>query len=215
MTKCGREKPTVSVQNRYTRSTLKTSRPLRHTGFDIQGAHLGYVKRLLEIIDALDPKVSDDRDTIAKLLTAMAGGYQLSNEEREKGQAALNRVLKGLRSGAPAAKNSHELMFASKSIENLLALEELRSKGASDPGYRDRKMGENLVWLANEFYSGRKIIVWAASMHVARNVETISRKGNFSYRGLMSMGDGVHQQLGTAVYTIAFTAYRGQAGTRA
>jgi erythromycin esterase-like protein len=126
----------------YTRSTLKTSRPLRHTGFDIQGAHLGYVKRLLEIIDALDPKAgSSERETLAKLLTAMAGGYQLSNEEREKGQAALNRLLKDLRSGAPAAKNSRELMFASKSIENLMALEEFRSKGASDPGYRDRKMG--------------------------------------------------------------------------
>jgi erythromycin esterase len=197
----------------YTRSTLKTSRPLHHTGFDIQGAHLGYVKRLFEFADAVDPKLGDERDTIARLLTAMGGqSYQPSREEREKGRTALNRVLEGLRRGAPTAKNSRESIFFSKSIENLLALEELRSKGASDPGYRDGKMGENLVWLANEFYRGRKIIVWAASMHVVRNVETISRQSNFIYRGLVTMGDVVRQQLGTAAYTIAFTAYRGQAG---
>jgi hypothetical protein len=99
----------------YTRSTLRTSRPLRHTGFAIRGAHLGYLKRLFEFMDTLDPKVGsdDDRDRITKLLAGMGSPYHPSHEQREKGRAALSRVLDGVRSRGPAAKNSRKIMFFS------------------------------------------------------------------------------------------------------
>lgn len=38
---------------------------------------------------------------------------------------------------------------------------------------RDRQMGKNFVWLARERYAHRKIIVWAATFHNARNVRTV------------------------------------------
>ncbi len=35
----------------------------------------------------------------------------------------------------------------------------------SDNNNRDLAMGETLVWLADEYCRGKKIIVWAASFH--------------------------------------------------
>jgi erythromycin esterase-like protein len=39
--------------------------------------------------------------------------------------------------------------------------------------HRDRQMADNVIWLLNERYKGKKIIVWAANMHVVKNYSTI------------------------------------------
>jgi erythromycin esterase len=75
-------------------------------------------------------------------------------------------------------------------------------------------MADNLIWLANEYYAGRKIIVWAASfhlMHDAPGIVPVDDK-TLSYKTTVPMGHVVKQKLGPAVYTIAFTAFSGKAG---
>jgi erythromycin esterase-like protein len=74
-------------------------------------------------------------------------------------------------------------------------------------------MGENLVWLANERYKGRRIIVWAAAFHTLHNPSAIKLdSGGFSYEGVVTMGQVAHKSLNDAIYTIAFTAAEGKAG---
>lgn len=71
-------------------------------------------------------------------------------------------------------------------------------------------MGENLIWLANEWYKGKKMIVWAASMHVTRGAAAIdTRMPTLNYKEYRTMGQVVHESLGRAAYTITFTAYGG------
>ena len=41
---------------------------------------------------------------------------------------------------------------------------------------RDIQMGINLAWLADEYYAGRKIIVWAASRHIAHDLQRIDTR---------------------------------------
>jgi len=202
----------------YARSTLKTSRPLRQTGFDMQfwysgagGSLESYPKRLFGLFDRLDPGLASpaDRKTVADLRAALrdAGTYKPTKEDREKNRAAIERLTAALRNKAASVKDAREVRFFLKTLENLSALEELRATSNYD---RDRKMGENLVWLANEWYAGRKIIVWAASLHVARNYGSIARlTPELSYDDFVTMGQVVHEQLGKAVYTVGFTAYRG------
>lgn len=202
----------------YARSTLKTSRPLRQTGFDMQfwwsgagGSLESYPKRLFGLFDRLDPGLASpaDRKTVADLRAALrdAGTYKPTKEDREKNRAAIERLTAALRNKAASVKDAREIRFFLKTLEDLSALEELRA--TSNYEFRDRKMGENLVWLANEWYAGRKIIVWAASLHVARNVGSIDTlTPKFSYDHFVSMGQVVHEQLGKAVYTVGFTAYR-------
>lgn len=202
----------------YARSTLKTGRPLRQTGFDMQfwwsgagGSAGSYPNRLFELFDRLDPGLasSADRKTIAALRAALrdAGTYKPTKEDREKNRAAIERLTSALRDKAASVEDAAEIRFFLKTLEDLAALEELRA--TSNYEFRDRKMAENLVWLANDWYAGRKIIVWGASVHLARNTATIDRlKEGARYDQFVNMGEVVHQQLGKEVYTVGFTAYR-------
>lgn len=78
---------------------------------------------------------------------------------------------------------------------------------------RDEQMGRNLIWLADVAYPKRRLIVWAASFHIVRNIETIEVIGDPGfYDGLTTMGQVVWDELGNDVYTLGFTAYEGTAG---
>ena len=78
---------------------------------------------------------------------------------------------------------------------------------------RDRQMAENLIWLAREFYPKRKIIVWAASMHLARNASSITPlTPGLSYRNTVPMGHLVHEALGDEIFSVGFTAGSGEFG---
>jgi erythromycin esterase len=81
---------------------------------------------------------------------------------------------------------------------------------------RDGQMGRNLVWLANRRYPGRKIVVWAATFHAARNlraIETEMASLRELYRGMVVMGEVAREALGEEMYTLGFTAYEGAMAT--
>ena len=81
---------------------------------------------------------------------------------------------------------------------------------------RDPQMAKNLAWLAREAYPKRKLIIWAASLHVARNPPTIQRLDNYKpadhYREMPTMGGAAWKVLGKESYTLAFIAAEGEAG---
>lgn len=89
--------------------------------------------------------------------------------------------------------------------------------GPPDEGgpIRDEQMGRNLVWLANERYPGKKIIVWAATFHNARNVRRLDPGLNSPhlkkrYATYVPMGEVAHRTLGGQMYSLGFTAARGK-----
>ncbi len=76
-------------------------------------------------------------------------------------------------------------------------------------------MGRNLVWLANERYPGKKIIVWAATFHNTRNVRRLDPGLNSPhlkkrYAAYVPMGEVAHRTLGDQMYSLGFTAARGK-----
>ena len=79
--------------------------------------------------------------------------------------------------------------------------------------YRDIQMGKNLLWIVNN-NPGKKIIVWAATYHIMRNLRSIQYSGIYSevYKNVTTMGDVVYNGLGNKSYTIGFTAYQGYWG---
>jgi erythromycin esterase len=81
---------------------------------------------------------------------------------------------------------------------------------------RDEQMGRNLVWHAKENYPSRKIIVWAATYHNIRNLSRIKSPSNHTvnpnWADMTTMGEVAHDSLGSDVYSIGFTAYKGTYG---
>jgi erythromycin esterase len=72
---------------------------------------------------------------------------------------------------------------------------------------RDPQMARNLAWLAREYFPGRKIIVWAANVHVLRHIYRLSQN---PAEMVTVMGQGVWEVFGNRSFVIAATAYSGQ-----
>jgi erythromycin esterase len=84
---------------------------------------------------------------------------------------------------------------------------------AESTAVRDRQMGKNLVWLARKRYPNRKIIVWAATFHNARNVRTIETsdaKLRRFYATDTPMGEVAKNALGKELYSLGVTSYDGE-----
>ncbi len=77
---------------------------------------------------------------------------------------------------------------------------------------RDVQMGKNLIWLANERYPKQKIIVWAATGHIARALPTIKTsdpKYARLYAGWTPMGEIARKKLGNELYALGFISHEG------
>ncbi len=79
---------------------------------------------------------------------------------------------------------------------------------------RDRRMGDNLVFLANEVYPDRKLIVWAATFHGVYDLRAIMPPFNpRMYETMFAAGNTAHTELGDDLYHIAFVAEGGEVRT--
>ncbi|SES81004.1 erythromycin esterase family protein [Hymenobacter actinosclerus] len=74
---------------------------------------------------------------------------------------------------------------------------------------RDRQMGANLIYLQQELYKGKKVIVWAASSHLTYNGTNIARA---FYQNNLRLGDCIKREYGDKYYNIGFTGHKGKIG---
>ncbi len=211
--------PFVTPVFEYARSTYKTSRPLRMTGFDIQYSSPNPSlrgERAFTFLAEFRPDLATEENRKA-IQDLIVGSYPPREAERQKRLAILDQILASF--GRSQTVQSRDFKFYRKVFQNIAAFDQQRWMSPSQPppveadNFRDQKMGENLVWLAQEWYPNEKIIVWAANSHILRKtakIDTMTKA--FRYEERITMGDITHQSLGKAVYTIGFTAYAGEFG---
>ncbi len=89
-----------------------------------------------------------------------------------------------------------------------------RSRGGPEAtNARDAQMADNLIWLADQHYKDRKVIVWAATFHLIRNAPKLKAlKARVDYANTVPMGHRVAKHFGNSCYTLGFTAYEGEIG---
>ncbi|KQW87820.1 hypothetical protein ASC94_25315 [Massilia sp. Root418] len=86
-------------------------------------------------------------------------------------QAAFRQHAAALRAAlcqaVPAAPSAGFWCQAVKSVEAQAA-----SYWSADHDYqRDNQMGDNTIWLADKLYPGRKVVIWAHTVHTARGFQ--------------------------------------------
>jgi erythromycin esterase len=216
----------------YLGKSARGDRPLELCGFDCQFTAAASRKHLLADVKAvlaqLDEAAIDPaaRATLLEALEALVKGDKgpapAVQERQRKALAAFSRALAAAKpsAGLPAA----ELAFWRQLAASTTAQAELHWF-AERPGkidyigqtnLRDPQMARNLLWLAREAYPRRKIIVWAASLHLMRNPATVRPLKKLPadyYRDVVTMGHEVWKALGRETYTLAFVAAEGEAGT--
>jgi erythromycin esterase len=208
----------------YLKATQGTESPIAFCGFDCQFSAVPAEQAtafILAFFDRLDPKLlSNEQQTkIAILIQHLHDGSAEGAALQQVDE--IERLLKALDEKSAAALAAHgprETAFMRTVLKNLMTLSTMqREQGKTGPeatNRRDAAMADNLVWLANDYYAGRKIIVWAASFHLMHDAPGIVPVENklLNYASTVPMGHVVKQKLGPAAYTIAFTAFSGKAG---
>ncbi len=203
----------------YARKCAGSKTPLEIAGFDIQPsgtASKSYPDFVEEVLGegAIDEETSD---AFAALNTAVRSPNKDASPKDDEVARVSTAFTKAVAVARAAKKvDPRTLDFVERTLSNWQKQFALRSmllandmEKASD--LRDEAMGSNLVWLANEYFKGRKLIVWAASRHLGRALSKAAppEKPDF-YANMVSMGDVVRRGLGDDAYTLVFTAHHGK-----
>lgn len=212
--------PLLNAVFEYARTTYQSRHPLRMTGFDIQYSGTSTRRTLGErafaFLSHSHPELAtpENRRAVEDLIR---GSFKPVAEEREKRRAVLERITQAL--AISSQKQSREQKFYLKVFQNIADFDQQRWMTPAMPppveadNFRDRKMAENLLWLANEWYPNEKIIVSAANLHILRNPAKIDTQiDSFHYKERLTMGHVLSQSPGSRVYSIGFTAYSGESG---
>ena len=211
----------------YLGEVASSDRPLELAGFDSQftasGSRAAFVSDLEAFLEAegsslpADPRWPGFRATLTGLVDGSHFTVKPPEAEKEGFRAMMTEIREWVGEGAAAEPGSERRFWA-----QMLKSAEAQAEGTwqmdmddmtvQSVRFRDEQMGDNLVWLANDWYRGRKIIVWAATFHNVRNIGKIdSRMPDLDYTKAMTMGHRVWEALGEDVYNLGFTAYQGEA----
>jgi erythromycin esterase len=214
----------------YAHSTLTTDRPIEMAGFDCQFSSRHGPDELASLVSRFcedtDPAILTPDDAASadeavswmlERLGADAGGAPEEVAERRAQVESLLELIEHRRAELAVTHSARDLAFLERALRNLLAYDSFRRQPPTgdprDTNTRDRSMGENLAWLANERYPDRKIIVWAASFHLMRHAHAIeTHDPRLDYSATVTMGQVAHDLLGNDYFSIGFTAYDGTVG---
>lgn len=169
----------------YLKQSLDTPRPLALAGFDPQiSSRIGAAGRpafFQRVIGALDPAyASEVAQFDAQFIDRIQReGPAYARDEEERLVPFYTRLatyledhrdrLMTLLGGDTAPMVAQRVAWSSVKLVQLLRSYHLNPDDTSSQGHmaiRDQAMADNLTFLATELFPGRKIIVWAANIHV-------------------------------------------------
>lgn len=164
----------------------------------------------------------EDRETLARARAANREQTKELLENIADVVAAMDADLKQPNSKLLNYHSPQQVAYTRQCLLSLAAYTRQvdRSTGSKDEeskpennNLRDKAMADNLIFLANTMYSGKKIIVWSASFHNAWAIEGIQWPDvPNAYASTKTMGGYVKEALGPDVYSIMFTAAQGEVG---
>ncbi len=210
----------------YLGRAARSPRPLELCGYDCQltgkASTESLVADLRALVTALTPPAVTEAEwgRIETFAKALLEGKAPEGEDLRAGKAALEALAAALDSPRfSATRPAAERAFWRQVLESLgalpahLAVSERKGIPLADQfNPRDEQGARNMLFLARARYPDRKIVVWAASMHLLRAHPSIeTQRAGFNYRGVRSMGDRLSEALGEEVFTIAFTTGPGEA----
>jgi ankyrin repeat protein/erythromycin esterase-like protein len=196
----------------------KGPQPLELCGFDCQFSAKASRELLVNDVNALWKKLGSatpdagQRAAIVKTLTRLGEWQKPSPKERQEWHNSLAAWGKALETASPSdALTKAELAFWRQFVASTSTAAATHKRWREKNQFvrlmnlRDLQMARNLVWLTQSVYPKRKIIVWAASGHLARN-----SLPNSPSTPSTPMGHQVWNVLGKETYTVAFDSAEGK-----
>jgi erythromycin esterase len=219
----------------YLGQQARGKHPLEICGFDCQFTAQASAKYLPLEIDAFLTKLPPDALSAADRATVVQGCKRMGKPTAglDKAQEAAFAACRKALEAVHASPNlpAEEIAFWRQFMESATALGQaqpaletrLTKSGQSYGNIRDSQMAKNFIWLAQQAFPKRKIIVWAAAFHLMRNQKSVAMvvdsagstaKGSkvLPYTNVRTMGNEMWPALGKETYSIFFTAAKGEFG---
>ena len=206
----------------YLAANANGDHPLELCGFDCQftaaGSRRHLVQDLRRLVDNLEfeSPSSNELEKLYKQLEELLDYEKDVSGIQKEFMSMLDALGKALSKEKPSDRGqAREVQFWIQNLKSIQthAKTKWTRRAAPNINIRDEQMAKNLIWLANDFYKDRKIIVWAASFHILRNPAEIEVPDqSVNYKDTVPMGHHIAEQFGDEVFTVGFTAYEGAAG---
>jgi erythromycin esterase len=213
----------------YIKSSQAGPKPIAMAGFDMQVTADGSMTRFAADLRALaagarDAALRDQASGLAEAAIAARARLFATKFANQADLDALDSAATGLANLVTARRADFagaNPTLMERAIQNMRADAAQRfsaARGATDgprESRRDAANADNLRWLLQSRYPGRKAILWAHNAHVMHafyardfhNVHLTGQPGDMKPTGIF-MADW----LGDRLYTIGITAYDGQEG---
>jgi erythromycin esterase len=215
----------------YVAASAATDRPLEIAGYDPQLTQSASYRHLaddlrewLESIGLAEQFAGDSIlwSGLRRMhhMSARATSLRELQEARPDSAAVapLLALLQVLREAAASRSDEDRSRYWLQVLESAGVYVRMVAMIKADPenwvpfwNLRDEQGGRNLVWLANERYAGRKLIIWLATIHAARNIEDV-QSDDVDYTHVVPTGHHVWQALGREMYTLGMVALEGESG---
>ena len=93
-------------------------------------------------------------------------------------ESAIEKLIEELDS---IESPDRKVSFWSQNLKSIRELARYRTNPKPSDMSRDAQMARNLIWMHQQQFKDRKIIVWAASFHIMRNPASIETRGCLLY----------------------------------
>lgn len=206
----------------YIQKSVNTSHELVLSGFESQ--HSG-VKAKTDLftefenfLESKNPLLKDVAWEIFKrlsLATFNSRDYRPNEEEKKIFFKKISGLKKALKSYPE--NNTHYASSPGFWYRILCSIESQAKRywqlvSGNEVSVRDLEMANNFIWLAEKFFPGRKIIIWAHNGHIAKKTKDIvfdnAGKNGF-YNTFIPMGQTISKHFGKKSYAIGFTGWQG------
>lgn len=208
----------------WLQSILPSNDPVTVTGFESQHTGANSKNSMFEdfesFLKTFDANAIDSSWTVFRqvsVATFSSRAYRPSEKEKQLffGKLAALKLSLAKHEKDPVTKLLQSPGFWFRVVASIesQALRYWEMVQGNEVSYRDKQMAENLIWLAEYAYPGKKIMVWAHNVHVAKQTASlIFAPGNPAQQYFSSftpMGTTVEKHFGTKMYTIGFTSSEG------
>ncbi|MEO6223068.1 MAG: erythromycin esterase family protein [Vicinamibacterales bacterium] len=230
--------PQVADLFAYVGAQATTDHPLALAGFDMQPGSLSRTTLMPEL-DALVARLGIASEVTTPGTAARALALNLvSGKFSPGGQPAPDdgardayfhdlSLLRTRLGAAATSANRREIEFWRQVVSSSLKVYAegvwwTREHGLDDPDWalfnlRDQQGADNLLWLMERRYRGKKVIVWGATVHVMRQAAAIEAtidpaQPRQAYTAMVPMAQYLAQLLGSDLFAIGFTGSEGVHG---
>ncbi|MCY6957657.1 erythromycin esterase family protein [Clostridium brassicae] len=217
---------------KYIKAQSKTQSPLHLAGYDMQATTRYFSFFMFKLLYILDKNYAQEYINFEN--SYIPDVYSIINKYGEDSYKHIDELLKvknkyqskykkllafiddnKAKITALYPKNPHIIDIIKKTINGRLQFIDMMMLDTKNSyEFRDRIMTENVEWITNVLYPGKKVILWAHNDHLAKNTSKILTKEQGKWiNSFTSMGELLNSKLKDKEYVLGFYMNSGKATT--